>query len=81
MSEDKITIPANHVEFCKALARVAREHGIDNLNGSYSPDHNDPWPNMVNFSWSQGRHGADAEKIWINSSIDVRAKVDTDKAR
>jgi hypothetical protein len=73
---EKITLPENHVEFCKALARVAREYGIDNLNGSYSPGWKDPWPNNITFSWSQGRHGADADKIWINSSVDVRAKVD-----
>lgn len=72
----KIDIPEHHQVFCKAVARVAKEHGMDNLSGTYSPGWKDPWSAQIHFSWTQGRHGADSDKIFISSEMQVRAKID-----
>jgi hypothetical protein len=74
MSE--IKIPDNHVAFCREVTRLAREHGYNNFNGSFDPGYKDPWQEKINFAWSQGRHGEDNNKIWINSTQNVHTKID-----
>jgi hypothetical protein len=74
--QGKIEIPDHHQEFCKALARVAREYGVDNFSASYRPGWKDPWRETINLSWEQGRHGAAADKIHIHSDMRINTKID-----
>lgn len=72
------TIPEKHQEFCKAVARLCREHGLRSFGGQFTPGFGDPWRSQIVFSWAQGRHGEDAGRISITSTLDVRASIDGD---
>ena len=77
----KIEIPVHHQEFCKAIARVAREHGMENFSGSYRPKFRDAWHDQINFSWEQGRHGEDSDRLHITSSMHVHTTLGPPKPR
>lgn len=64
-------IPANHLAFCKAVARVCKEHGINNLSATYRPGWEDGWHADIRLRWTQGRHGADSDRVEIGSTIEV----------
>ena len=72
---DRISIPERHQEFCRALARVAREHGVNKFSGSFVPEWKDDWSGDINFSWEQGRHGEDSDKLFIASTLRVFTKL------
>ncbi len=69
------TIPERHIEFCRALARVAREHGMQKMNGEYRPNFQDGWDGDIQFVWEQGRHGEDSDKLFVQSNIRVHTKI------
>lgn len=77
--EAKIDIPEKHQEFCRALARVARAHKMKNLSGSYRTAFGDPWQHDIQFSWEQGRHGEDSDKLFINSNVRVYTRLGPEK--
>lgn len=64
----KTAIPDKHMELCKAIGRLCREAGLLQFSGTYRPTHNDPWDGDIRFSWAQGRHGEDSDKISIVAS-------------
>jgi hypothetical protein len=70
-------IPQRHQEICKALARVAREQGLNSFSGSYRPGDRDGWMGEISFRWSRGRHDEDANEIRITSEHFVETKIDT----
>ena len=55
--DDGLTIPANHQEFCKAVARLCREHGLTQFNGSFRPGFKDPWRGEVSLACEHSRCG------------------------
>ena len=65
----KIGIPENHQEFCKEVARLCRKHGLTKFSGSYRPHWKDQWDGDIQFSWEQGRHGEDSDRLFIQSQI------------
>lgn len=73
MSDDqvKINIPERHQEFCKAVARLCREHGLIKANMSYSPAFEDDWDGEIQMSWEDGRHGEDSDKLFLSSTLRV----------
>ena len=71
----KVEIPERHQAFCKAVARLAREHDLNNFTGSFRPGYDDEWRGDISFSWEQGRHGEDAGSIRIGSQFSVHAKI------
>jgi hypothetical protein len=75
---DEITIPKNHQDFCKAVARLCREHKLTNFSGTYRPGFDDPWRYTITFAWDEGRHGVAANRIYITSQADVRTKIDAE---
>jgi hypothetical protein len=66
----KIDIPDVHQEFCKAVAKLAREHGLDKFSGTFEPGFKDPsdWQDRIEFSWEQGRHGEDSDRLFMSST-------------
>lgn len=67
--EQKIDIPQPHQEFCKAIAKLARGHGLDRFSGSFTPGFKDAtnWQDQIEFTWEQGRHGEDSDRIFMSS--------------
>jgi hypothetical protein len=80
MSE-KISIPDNHQEFCKAIARVCREHDMHKCALTYSPTFRDAWDGDIAMVWEQGRHGEDSDKIFISSTVRVWTRIGPEKDR
>lgn len=78
-SVEKISIPEHHVEFCRAIAAVCKTFGVDNVGMTFRPGWKDPWSDTISMSWEQGRHGADAEKLHISSSVHVYTRIDGQK--
>lgn len=69
IDERPTNIPEKHVEFSKAVARLAKEHGIQNMNVTYRPSYfGGDWQGDIAIYWEQGRHGADAGKVRISST-------------
>jgi hypothetical protein len=66
----KIDIPERHQEFCRKVARLAREHGLNKFGAAFTPGFKDPdhWQDQIEFSWEQGRHGEDSDKLRIAST-------------
>jgi hypothetical protein len=76
----KITIPENHQEFCKAIARLCREYEMQKVHLTYTPRFRDPWDGNIAMSWEEGRHGEDSDKIFISSEVRVYARLSVTKA-
>lgn len=70
------SIPEQHQEFCKAVARLCREYGLRHFEGAFNPAYGDQWKARIQFSWDQGRHGADAGGVTITSTLDVFTEID-----
>jgi hypothetical protein len=81
MSGEKGAIPAKHVEFCRALARIAREHGMQKFSVSYNPDFQDEWNDTITMQWEQGRHGEDSDRMFIQSNVTVHTRLGPPKER
>lgn len=74
MTEER-NLPERHVEICRAFAAVAKKYGLDNCTVRYRPGFGDEWRNDVTVAWEQGRHGADVEKLFIESTVRVWARL------
>lgn len=79
----KIDIPLRHQEFCKAVAKLALEHGLDKFHGSFTPGFkdSDDWQDQIEFTWDQGRHGEDADRIFMSSTKRVWTRLGPEKKR
>jgi hypothetical protein len=77
----KTSIPDNHVEFCRDIARLCRKHGVQKFHGSYRPNFDDPWDGEIIMAWEQGRHGEDSDRLYVNSRVDVYTRLGPPKDR
>lgn len=77
----KIGIPDKHQEFCKEVARLCRKHGLTKFHGQFRPTWQDPWDADIHFSWEQGRHGEDSDRIFIHSEVRVHTRLGPEKER
>lgn len=82
-SEPKIDIPTPHQEFCKVVAKLARDHGLSRFSGMFMPGYKDQsnWQDQIEFSWEEGRHGEDADRIFISSTKRVWTRIGPEKPR
>lgn len=69
------SIPKNHVDFCKAVAKLAAEHQLNSFALSFKPRFDDPWRSEITANWCNGRHGDDMDGIRISSTVQVFEKV------
>ena len=69
-------LPKNLQQFCKDIAKVAREHGISTLEGKFHPGFDNDWSTTVHFNWKQGRHGAESGRIHMSSEQTITTKID-----
>jgi hypothetical protein len=68
-------IPEKHIEFCRAIAKLAKEAGIDRASITFNPGIHDEWRDEIQMHWSQGRHGEDSRRIYVTSTVQVRAEL------
>ncbi len=71
----KVAIPDNHVEFCKALAVLCKQHSLRRFSATYSPSFDDELNDDVTFSWNSGRHEEDAGNFAVSSVLRVWATI------
>lgn len=69
-------IPANHVEFCKAIARVCREYEVQHFRGTFRPGWRDPWREEISLTFQEGRHGVQTGEVYIEATQRVNVKID-----
>ncbi len=72
---DNHVIPSHHVEFCRALAAVAKTFGVSHFTAEFDPGWKDPWHDRIKLSWSAGRHEADVENLTITSDVTIRTTI------
>lgn len=81
MDERATPIPEKYVEFCRAVARMARDAGIERVGLSIHPGFDDRftkdggWNDPIQMNWEMGRHGDDSRNMAITSTVTVRAKL------
>ena len=68
-------IPERHLDFCRAVARLAKEHGLNRLTITFEPPFRDEWRDQIQATWEQGRHGEDAGRIFIQSTVRVHTQI------
>lgn len=64
---DRIQIPTDIQEVCRKIAKAAKDAGLREFHGEFIPGSEFQWWDKVHFDWTQGRHGADSNKINIAS--------------
>lgn len=68
-------IPEKYLEFCKAVAALAREADIEKVTLTAHPDVLDTWRSTIEMHWEQGRHGEDSRRCFISSTVRIRADI------
>ncbi len=77
LEDRSMEIPQKYQDFCRAVGRLAREHGLSDFYGKFSPPTlATDWHNIIEFTWTQGRHGVDAANISITSQVWLSSKID-----
>lgn len=76
-------IPEKYVEFCRAVARMARDAGIDRVGLTIHPGFEDRrsgggWGDPIQMNWEMGRHGDDSRNMAITSTVLVRAALSSE---
>lgn len=75
----KDTIPEEDQEFCRKVARLAREHGLHDMRMQFTP--RSEWPSQIEMSWSQGRHGEDSGEVTLTSTVHIRQDIDVEVSK
>ena len=65
-------IPAKHVAFCQAVAKLAAECRLNSLGMTFKPGYGDEWNDPIQMAWESGRHGEDEKRVIITSTVMVR---------
>jgi len=73
---DEFNIPQKHVDFCRALCRVAREHAVGDMTLQFTPGFGDAWRDSITMSWTQGRHGAAQDQMIVQSTVTIRTTIE-----
>ena len=69
-------IPQRHIDFCKAVAKLAAEHGLNSLGMTFRPGYSDEWRDQIQMAWDQGRHGADKRRLTVSSTVTLATAVE-----
>ncbi len=84
MSEEKKhRIPEQYIELCKEIGALAKKHGLSEISGKfddssrYGPKEKEKetWNGSIQFSWSQGRHGAESDRIHLQSNMRLTTEI------
>ena len=80
--ESMSAIPEKYIEFCRAVAELAKVSGISEISMTFQPDIGNSWQDIGNswqdeikMRWAQGRHGEDSRRLFVTSTVQVRANL------
>lgn len=76
LNEKDLEVPVDLIEVCREIAAVAHKHSLSNFTGRFNPGFGNPWRNEVTFHWEQGRHGADAMRLRIDTAAHITTTID-----
>ena len=74
-------IPEKHLEFCRKVAALAAEAGINRATLKFMPGFGDEWQDEIDMHWEQGRHGEDSRRVFVTSTVRVRDELQTPNAK
>ena len=70
-----MSIPEKHLEFCRAVAALAKAHGAEKFSLKFFPGFDDEWRDEISMHWTAGRHGDDAQNVHVVSTVQVVTKL------
>ena len=68
-------IPEKYIEFCRAVAELAKVSGISEISLTFQPDIGNSWQDEIKMQWERGRHGEDSRRLFVTSTVQVRANL------
>ena len=77
--ESDMEIPEKYQEFCREVAKLASKLNVRSASVTLRPGYDEAWDGDITASWSMGRHGSDAHKICIESTVRVHTDLSGDK--
>ena len=83
-TEQAQQIPEQYIELCKEIGTLAKKHGLQRISGKfddssfYGSKSKEPWSGEIQFSWEQGRHGADSDKINLQAHVRLTTNISED---
>jgi len=85
MTVENHRIPESYVQLCREIGALAKKHGLGEIRGTfddssfYGPAKKETWNGEIHFSWSQGRHGAESDRIHVQSNMRVCTTIEPEK--
>ena len=70
-----MSIPEKHIQFCREVAALAEANGVEKFSLRFTPGFDDEWRDDISVNWSYGRHGDDARKVVVCSTVSVMVKL------
>ena len=77
MQMNEQNIPQKYIDFCKTVATLARELGLEKVGMTISTGFGEQWRDDVQMHWSRGRHGEDSRRLNVTSHVIVRATIES----
>jgi len=75
---EKIEIPEKFQKFCREVATLAAKMQVNKAEIRIWPHRSDEWDGEVIANWSMGRHGDEAHRIVISSTVRVHTDLSGD---
>jgi len=70
-----MNIPEHHLEFCRAVAKLAASHNVEKFHIQFQPSYEDAWHSEIQMRWANGRHGEDSRNVSVTSTVVVLTKL------
>lgn len=80
MADKESNIPQHHIEFCKAVAKLAAAHGLSSMGMTFRPGYQDDWCDQIQMNWDQGRHGDSRHRLTVSSTVNLTTTFDVTAA-
>lgn len=81
MSKAETIIPQNVQDFARDFAALASKHGLMKgyvqIQFGYRGDR--AWDEPISITWEEGRHGEDARKYHIQTTLHIRGSITMEK--
>lgn len=69
-------LPTAAIEACKELALVAKKHNLNSFSATIKLPYEAGWNDDVTLRWESGRHGDDACRLDITSTVHIQEKLE-----
>jgi hypothetical protein len=68
-------IPASHLDFCREVGRLAKEHRLNRVTITFQPGFRDEWRDQISATWESGRHEEEVGIIHVESTVRVHTSI------